>query len=38
MVLEFKIYFGDDYLILLLMVIGGNGVVSVVSYLVGNKL
>ena len=35
---EFKIYSGDDYLTLPLMAIGGNGVVSVASHLVGNKL
>lgn len=35
---EFKIYSGDDYLTLPLLSIGGNGVVSVASHLVGKQL
>ena len=36
--LEFKIYSGDDSLTLPLMAIGGSGVVSVASHLVGEQL
>merc|ERR1712117_384696 len=35
---EFKIYSGDDSLTLPLMAIGGSGVVSVASHLVGKQL
>lgn len=35
---EFKIYSGDDYFTLPLMAIGGSGVVSVASHLVGKQL
>lgn len=35
---DFVIYVGDDVLIFFLLVVGGVGVVSVVSYLVGDCL
>ena len=35
---EFKIYSGDDSLTLPLLAVGGSGVVSVASHLVGNRL
>ena len=35
---EFKIYSGDDYLTLPLLAVGGSGVVSVASHLVGKQL